>query len=309
MAYVLSGFLGAGKTSLLRHILDQLQWTSDTESSQPNPSNTVVLINEFGQLGLDGRLVEKDGLNLYELNSGCICCTLHDELGRTLEKILQQCAPQHILIEASGVADPLNIARNIAEFPSSRLRLAKCVSLLDSRMWSRRAALGRLFQSQLAEADLLVLNKTDLLPPEKLDALVQTLKSTFPKVQICTAQHGHIPPELFWKESSRGHARGVFLSTLHGSIDPDFQSVTFSTHKAFSRSAFENFLAHMPEGILRAKGQIVFGEEKCYLDFSDGHIVWSEPPSGIDDTCMVFIGAPLDGAALIAQLQNIADNS
>jgi len=93
---LLSGFLGAGKTTLLKHILS---WRSDM-------SGTVVIVNEFGEVGIDGSLLRNAGTDVVELTSGCICCTLSTDLKQSLERIWAQYRPQRILIESSGVAAP-----------------------------------------------------------------------------------------------------------------------------------------------------------------------------------------------------------
>lgn len=287
--HVLSGFLGAGKTSLLRYMLE----------AGPCPG-TVVLVNEFGQLGLDGRLLERDGLPLYELNSGCICCTLHDELGKTLRQILEHYAPERLIIEASGVANPVNIAATLRQFPET-LHHAKDVALLDSRLWNRRAALGSLFQEQLAEADLLVLTKTDLLPEGRAEALRAAVSKAFPQADVRVADHGRLDPQIFWQPVPRRLARGLLRPYPTGAT-PEFHHLTFITDAPLCAERFDALLGNLPAGLLRAKGQVAFAEQTRYLDVVDGHVDWSVPPGGLQGTCLVFIGSELDEPSLRASL-------
>lgn len=279
--YVLSGFLGAGKTSLLRHIL----------SSTPD-RKTVVLVNEFGSLGLDGRLLEREGLPLYELNSGCICCTLENELGQTLGTILESCQPERILIEASGIANPANISQTVHKLLLQGLRLAKCLTVLDCRMWPRRSLLGSLFLEQIAEADVLVLNKTDLVSEEQAAGIEHAVHKLFPKLTICPTSYGQIAPDLFWARAEQKDLCSRFLLSCFQEEDKVFKNLVYTSDKPLHRDAFNDLLATLPETILRAKGQICFSETgKAYLDYVAGQTVWSEPPQGLHGTCLVFIGA------------------
>lgn len=277
--YVLSGFLGAGKTSLLQHVLN-----SGVDAG------TVVLVNEFGTLGLDGKLLERDGLPLYELNSGCICCTLNDELGKVLQDILKRCHPQRILVEASGVADPANIAQTVNHFPPETLRLAKCVVVLDSRMWKRRAILGHLFTDQLSEADLLVLNKTDLLSPEQTMSIEEDVRKAFPNAVIVQTVHGKIRLDDFWPIAPRRLAHGRFLLSCFHESASSFKHLVFTSSHPFDRERLLIILSSLPESLYRAKGQILFRDETTYVDVVSGQISWSRSPEGLQGTCLVFIG-------------------
>ena len=291
--YVLSGFLGAGKTSLLQHVLNSGVGTG-----------TVVLVNEFRALGLDGKLLERDGLPLYELNSGCICCTLNDELGKVLQDILEKCHPQRILIEASGVADPANIAQTVNHFPPETLRLAKCVVVLDCRMWKRRSILGHLFMDQLSEADLMVLNKTDLLSPEQAMSIEEDIRKAFPNAAIVRAVHGNIPLDNFWPIAPHRLAHGRFLLSCFHESAPSFKHLVFTSSHPFDRERLLTVLSSLPESLYRAKGQVLFPDETTYVDVVSGQISWSRPPEGLQGTCLVFIGeAPWDPEDLKTSLE------
>ncbi len=133
---LLSGFLGAGKTTLLKQILS---WDSDL-------SGTVVIVNEFGEVGIDGSLLKDTGSNVVELTSGCICCTLSSDLKQSLEKIHEDLKPKRVLIESSGVADPTAIRSVLSEGSLSRcMHLQKIITVLDAELWEAREAFGPLF--------------------------------------------------------------------------------------------------------------------------------------------------------------------
>jgi G3E family GTPase len=156
---LIAGFLGAGKTTLLRNIL---KWPGDL-------TKTAVLVNEFGQIGIDGELLQGFNSPVFELTNGCICCTLQGELLRTLEEILDKFQPRRLFIEATGVADPLDILKFIGTSTIKRQMTApKVVTVLDGDMWEGREYFGPLFYNQIKAADLLLLNKIDLLPSVRL---------------------------------------------------------------------------------------------------------------------------------------------
>ena len=171
--YLLSGFLGAGKTSLMQHIL----------STGVGP-DTVVFVNEFGRLGLDGKLIQREGLSMYELNNGCICCSLKDELELTLERAIRERSPRKILIEASGVADPGSIVRLIASLPKVQLAPTRTITVVDGRAWMHQRSIGKLYLSQLEQADLIIFNKTDLVPARKLEGLIASLQEKYPATRV-----------------------------------------------------------------------------------------------------------------------------
>ena len=295
--YLLSGFLGAGKTSLLRHLLD----------AGPGPG-TVVFVNEFGRLGLDGRLVAREGLALYELSSGCICCSLADELEDTLARALKERRPERILIEASGVAEPAGIVRSVAGMGFA-LAPVRTAAVVDARMWLRQRSLGELFLSQIEAADLVVLNKTDLVPARKIPEALSLLEARFPGRRIVPAVRGAVDPALFWtREAPRaglqeqGHGEG---HDHHHHDGPAFAEAVFASPSPLSREGFEAFLRRLPKDVLRAKGQVLFPEGPAWLDVVDGEPSWSRPPAGPAGTSLVFIGTGLDAKALTASLQRL----
>ncbi|GEM_PF-6112817 len=135
-ALLVAGFLGGGKTTLLRHLL----------TSSEDLSNTMVIVNEFGDLGIDGSFLQGDSSDVVELTSGCICCTLVLDLERTLLAVPERFSPRRIFIEAPGVADPQGI-RSAPGFKGlrGRVSLYRAVTVLDVKLWRARPMLGRVF--------------------------------------------------------------------------------------------------------------------------------------------------------------------
>lgn len=213
---IITGFLGAGKTTLIRHMLQNA-----------GGKRIALIINEFGDLGVDGDLLKGCGIegcddeNVMELSNGCICCTVAEDFVPTLEKLLgRENPPEHIVIETSGLALPQPLVRAFA-WPEIRNRvtvdgvvtLVDSVALHEGRFAHNEAAidaqraaddgldhetpLSELFDDQLACADMVVLNKTDLLDENALAALEMRLKGELRDgVRMIRAQHGALSPTL-----------------------------------------------------------------------------------------------------------------
>src|SRR5210317_824998 len=135
---IISGFLGAGKTTLLKKILT---WESDL-------SDTVVIVNEFGDVGIDGSLLKNVGSDVVELTGGCICCTLKVDLNQTLKKVWREFKPRRIFMETTGVADPFMVTDvfNDTEL-RDQMKVFKIITVLDAELWEARECFGTVFTS------------------------------------------------------------------------------------------------------------------------------------------------------------------
>jgi cobalamin biosynthesis protein CobW len=201
-ATIVTGFLGAGKTSLVRHLL-----------AHAGGRRLAVIVNEFGELGIDRGLLNGCGDvacsedDIVELANGCICCTVADDFLPTLTRLLdREAAPEHILIETSGLALPKPLVQAFA-WPEVKTRTTVdgVLTMIDAaeaatdryRMdpnLSHDQPIAEVFEDQLACADLVILNKTDLVDPPMLDALKAGVASRLrPGVRLVAASHGRVP--------------------------------------------------------------------------------------------------------------------
>jgi G3E family GTPase len=188
---ILTGFLGSGKTTLLGHLL-----------KSPQFSRTAVIINEFGEIGLDHELVEASDESFIQLQTGCLCCAIRGDLVLTLESILNRrdadTVPlfDQIVIETSGLADPAPIlhALMMDSNLSSRLRLAGLVATVDAVNGHETLRRQPEAVKQIALADRLILTKSDLVNGTP-DALIAELSALNPSAPLLTATHGVIDPE------------------------------------------------------------------------------------------------------------------
>ncbi len=194
---LLSGWLGAGKTTLLNHLL-----------AHPGGRRFAVLVNEFGDIGVDQHLVLRAEEDLLELNNGCVCCTVRGDLVRALNRLRRRRGwfrrrPRfdHVLLETTGIAEPAPLLRTFlveAEI-ALRYRVAGITTLVDARH-AEPALSERSAREQIALADLLLLNKADLATTAELTALERRLRSWNPTARLQRAVRAAIPAEDVLRE-------------------------------------------------------------------------------------------------------------
>ena len=312
---ILTGFLGAGKTTLLNHIL-----------SNQEGLKTAVLVNEFGEIGIDNELVVSTNEEMVELSNGCICCSINGELLEAVERILNRPKPvEYLVVETTGLADPLPVAMT---FLGSELRdstrLDSIITLIDAENFGAEAIASEVGRSQVIYGDILMLNKTDLVDEGRVKDVEQQLRDVKKDARILHSVKGDVPLPLLLSvglfESDRvvnenhdhGHSHHDHgHSHDHGSADhlaiEGFTSLSFSSSDPFDLRAFQNFLDnYLPESVFRAKGILWFKEserrhvfhlagKRFSIDDSD----WT----GTRKNQLVLIGRGLDHDTLRHQLQ------
>jgi len=295
---LLSGFLGAGKTTLLKHILS---WEQDM-------SDTVVIVNEFGDIGIDGSLLKGEATDIVELTSGCICCTLVLDLTTTLQKIWQTTQPRWIIVEASGLADSKAV---IAAFQTDEAKanigFLKSVTVLDAELWQMREVMGQIFYHQLETADLLLLNKTDRLEAEQVAQTLAEVRDFLPDASIIPTVHCRIDPESLlqpmptrnWETDVHDH---------HHETTTDYVTFSFTESAPLNRSLFEQFIQELPKDIFRVKGTVNFKDQTLFLNFVGGRVDWSEWPER-EETRLVFIGWRSDPNETLSRLTSCISGS
>ncbi|WP_200980116.1 GTP-binding protein [Echinicola sp. 20G] len=191
--YLLTGFLGAGKTTVLNGLL---QAKKDEEN--------IIIENEFGKVSIDSHLVETRYCSLFEMNNGCICCTLDNELVEVLASILNaEMQPDNLFIEASGVADPGGIiALFRQEEVANFFQLHQVVCVVDATVVEDWIEEIPEVSRQLAAADLIVLNKKSLVSPSYLPQLTQLVQGINSLAEVMVTDHGHIPHDILSKQKN-----------------------------------------------------------------------------------------------------------
>lgn len=196
---VLTGFLGAGKTSAVNAIL-----------RGRHGQRYAVIVNEFGEVGIDGALIDSGAEEMVELANGCLCCTVRGDLLRTLHGLVARLDTiDGVLIELSGLADPAPVVQSFLMDDALRphFRLDGIVTLVDAVNVEEQLSTQVEAQDQIAFADLIVLNKADLIPPKALPPLTHRLRAVNPFAQIIAAQRGKVETQDLFQRNTLDLAR------------------------------------------------------------------------------------------------------
>ena len=182
---VLTGYLGAGKTTLLNRIL-----------SEPHGKRYAVIVNEFGEIGIDNDLIVESDEEIYEMNNGCVCCTVRGDLIRVVEGLMRRPGRfDAIIVETTGLADPVPVAQTffMDDDVRAKTRLDAVVALVDARHLPSRLKDSREAEDQIAFADVVILNKIDLVSPEELEAVERTVRAINPSARIHRTERASVP--------------------------------------------------------------------------------------------------------------------
>ncbi len=182
---VLTGYLGAGKTTLLNRIL-----------SEPHGKKYAVIVNEFGEVGIDNELVVDADEEVFEMNNGCICCTVRGDLIRIIEGLMKRRGKfDAIIVETTGLADPAPVAQTffVDEDVQAKSRLDAVVTVADAKWLSDRLKDAPEAKSQVAFADVIVLNKTDLVSAAELGEVEARIRGINPYAKIHSTQRCQVP--------------------------------------------------------------------------------------------------------------------
>ena len=184
---ILTGFLGAGKTTLLNHILTNQQGVK-----------TAVLVNEFGEIGIDNDLVVATGEDMVELSNGCICCSINGELLDAVYRILDRPEPvDYLVVETTGLADPLPVAMTFLGSDLRDLtRLDSIITLVDAENFSDDLLDGEVARAQIVYSDMILLNKCDLVEEPRIEALERQLRTIKTDARILRSVKGEVPLPL-----------------------------------------------------------------------------------------------------------------
>ncbi|MFG1645111.1 GTP-binding protein [Amycolatopsis sp. NPDC049252] len=324
---VLSGFLGAGKTTLLNHIL-----------ANRDGLRVAVIVNDMSEVNIDAALV-RSRERLVELTNGCICCTLREDL---LEEVAALCTGDrfdHVLIESSGISEPMPVAATFT-FLDALARLDTMVTVVDAANFARELAAGdslaerRLDQyssdertvsdllvDQVEFADVLLLNKTDLVSPDEAALLVAVLRRLNPAADVVTSRFGRVPLERVFGtgryDAVKAQEAPGWVAELNGDHVPETEeygisSVVFRASRTFDPVALWDFVARRLDSgefgtVLRSKGFFTLASRPGVTGlWSQAGTVARFEPQGVAEKAsqeLVFIGVDLAGDALLGALR------
>jgi G3E family GTPase len=257
---IVTGFLGSGKTTLLNHILTNNQGVK-----------TAVLVNEFGEIGIDNDLIVSSSDSMVELNNGCVCCTINRDLVEAVRRILEREAPvDYLIVETTGLADPLPVALTfLGTELRERTQLDAIVTVVDCANFSLDLFNSEAAYSQIAYGDITILNKTDLVDSATIASLETRIRQTKEGARLLRAQQAHVPLPLILgigafdaERDWRAQTPAAHAEHAHGHLANDgFVSLAFQSDRPFSLRQFQSFLDNeLPESVFRGKGILWFDE-------------------------------------------------
>lgn len=268
--FLLSGFLGAGKTTLLNFLLKH-------EYFQEH--KVAVLVNEFGKLPIDTALLPQGEHFVAEINNGSIFCVcVKTELIRSLQYIAESIDPEFLIIEASGMAEPSDLNALLqTDFLRKKYQRGITVTVADAVNFPKLCRMLPTLSSQVRIADVILLNKCDLVTAEDADKSEEILRQLNTTAHLCRTEYGHFPlTEIMAMTFPQSHQlNGSGLRQCPPRELPRYQ---FGTDAAVNRVAFYDVLELYRHNILRGKGVVNFGGERLFVDVVNG--VVSSCPAG-----------------------------
>ena len=324
---VLTGYLGAGKTTLLNRIL-----------SEDHGRKFAVIVNEFGEIGIDNDLVVGADEEIFEMNNGCICCTVRGDLMRILDGLLRRTGKfDAIIVETTGLADPAPVAQTffMDDNLGRKTKLDAIVTVADAKWLNERLKDAPEAKNQIAFADVILLNKTDLVSPDELSDVEARIRGINPYAKLHKTQRAQIPLDavldrnafdldrildlepafLEGDEHEHGHEHGDHhhdhdsKDHKHGGLkhyhDEEMQSIALRTDKLLDPDKFFPWVQDLVQkegpSILRSKGILAFKDDDQRFVFQGVHMILDgdhQRPWAKDEkreSRIVFIGRKLPG--------------
>jgi G3E family GTPase len=298
--FIVSGFLGAGKTTLIQHLL---------ASNIEGIGKIALIVNEVGNMGIDGTLLTGKNVDMMEITSGCICCTLKTDFSRAIQEIHDRIKPDFLVVEATGVAQPGDILDTLYDPPANKYsRLRHLVTVVDADFFKAKDMFGPFYDNQIRCADTILLNKIDLIPSESVLDIQASLQEMNPKATIFATQHCAVDPQhLLTVDSERikGSDHAYRVNGNHDHDHPEeggFQAFSFEESHPLDREKLEAFLQSLPPNLFRLKGWVRFPESCAVINFTAGR--YSMAPWGeLKKTALAMVGYHSDETEILNGLK------
>ena len=298
--WLVVGFLGAGKTTVLRRLVHHA-----------NGRGLLFIVNEFSAVDVDAGVVEREGGTAIAVAGGSIFCRcLVTEFISTLSRVSEGVPmrtgeilqPQGVVIEASGMADPRSMKRLLQESGlDKRFHVAGVTTVVDPGMLMKLLLVLPNIRGQIESADLILLNKTDLHAPETIAKVQEKIAMINPNAQIVRCTYGNISPDIILADglASRIEQMDVAFGLCK---DPNFEREVVTFDAPVTTASMKSLFAGAEDGLYRAKGSIRTTEGWLYLDWSAGRLTLEPCPPAPSST-LVLIWNPATGISLLSQLR------
>ncbi|HYA42409.1 MAG TPA: GTP-binding protein [Syntrophobacteraceae bacterium] len=290
---LITGSLGSGKTTLLRRILD----SAAPNRGQPpalqagNPAagpaaRIAVLMNEFGELAIDSRVISGKNIDIIELAGGCVCCSMTGEFESAVREIIETVGPDYIVVEATGVAESdalvFEVEDNLPE-----VRLDSVVCIVDAYLGTRHPYVGYTSRSQIASADIILINKVDLVTPAEAQTVEAGVAQYNDRAAFLRTVKCGVDANLLFGQTSRHRGGSLFPAS-----EDKFDSFAWTSEKSLDKTKFDELVGELPQELIRAKGFVRFEEGGRLFNYVVGRADFEE--FDVAGTELVFIGRNLD---------------
>ena len=274
---LITGYLGAGKTTLLRHVIENAG------------QKMAVLMNEFGQISIDSAIVRGKNINMIELKGGCVCCSLTGEFEAALKEIKEKIKPELIVIETTGVAEPDAIVGDLSGIDG--VRLDAVVTVVDVDSMIRFPSIGFTGKMQIEMADIILLNKTDMVSGADIEKVEKQLREINSKAKIVRAVRCDVDLELILdvnlgKKTTKQHDHRDHIK------EAKLGNFIYESEKKLSREGMESLMIGLPEDIIRAKGFVITDQGTFLVNFVFGRLDFEDFETEKNE--LVFIGKNIE---------------
>ena len=293
--YILSGFLGSGKTSLLKRLLEDEHQTG---------RKTAVMMNELGKVSIDSDIVDEEDVTLKELLGGCICCSIQDKLEAQMQSLLVEKEPEVIYIETTGAAHPVEVIDAIlSPLFADKLIIKGIITTVDGTRWLVRKSLSpqlqQLVLEQVRHADYILVNKLNELTESEQAKITFEIQSINPNARCILTNFSQVSVDQLRNLS-------VSVEKVAQPTHLNLTTFVYQFESAISQTKFEDFLKKLPDTIYRIKGYVKFDFSKLpfLFQFSYGMPLYMKEDMNMPLN-LVFIGENMDWNGIRKQLENL----
>jgi G3E family GTPase len=275
---IVSGLLGSGKTTFIKNFL------------QGAAGKTVVLVNDFGKAGIDGEIFSAGGIESVELPSGCVCCTLKFDLIMTIQRIMKQFSPDHLLIEPSGVASPSGVLEALESAGVVRSSVIGIVDAVEFVELYASGMYGGFFEDQIKNSDVILVNKTDLAEENVIDGTERMINAINPRAILFRTVNAEVKVPL----PDAPLQRTIVPSNCHFY----FETLSFKIADGTDLTLMQKFFDDLSQGkfgrVARAKALVETSEGPYRFDSTFGKVDIVRFEKDIKDSRLVVIGERLN---------------
>ncbi len=311
---LLFGFLGSGKTTLVKRLLTE----------RGKDVKTAVIVNEFGEVGVDGDILRGNNVDMVELNSGCLCCTLRGSLMLAVEELRTKENVERIIVEATGIAQPSELTETLRD-TSIKLRvdIGPLVTVVDAAKFPKLVTLlGEFYVAQIENADIVIVNKADLVTADDMESVGRQVREINPHADILFAEQCDVDTEYLLD----GHPGGLLdmdqaptTGSMHQPVEDadhhldhghghDHMPHSSTPAESFvlvaggnpDRSRVERFFQGLPDTVWRAKGFMSILGKPCLVQYTMGQLELT-PATNLANEKIVFIGRNMNRSEIEAQ--------